>query len=95
MWLDYQNAQGLDDLKSVCSKMHKMWVVDLDAILPAPIPDIDATYREVRDAARTATDHCTAMYTEADGNVVDQDFVTLQSKWTDLMQAEAKWASTP
>jgi len=106
LWLDYsklsvegQNPEVsvekyLDDLKTICGKMYQKWVVDLDRILPAPVPAIDGKFRGIRDAARTATENCTALspsYTQAEGFAVDQDFVNLQSKFSELMQEIVKY----
>ncbi len=105
LWLDYSKltpdsdseesaARYVDDLKTMCGKIHQKYVVDLDRILPAPVPAIDGKFREIRDAATTFTNNCTALnypYPEAEGLAVDQDFVDLQNKFSELMQEMVKW----
>lgn len=99
LWIDYANAEGLEDIREVCQRMSNTWVVDLGAILPAPIPDLNHKFQEFRDAAKTATENCISglneSLTEERGKEIDTDFANLQRKSLELGEAMSKWASSP
>jgi hypothetical protein len=98
LWADYAQEQDFGEVRAICGKMQKLWVDDLNAILPAPIPEIDRKFRDVSEAAKIATEHCITGFTESaiekEGAGIDSDFATLQEKWAALLDSVAKWSES-
>ena len=92
LWLDYQKASALSDFQPICAEMRKRWVVDLNALIPAPESKkkFDDLFRGVIDAADSATGTCLALTpSSSDGEflALDEAMTSLQEKWIKVGEA--------